>query len=608
MFSKIGVLFLMMGLGSLFFLTACRAAAPTATLVPPTPTTAPAPTAAPAPTIAPAPAATVAPVGTALPITKFELPKEVKAIFAKYPQIQWYDAVIPPSTTPKYGGTFLRGSSGPLSHWDPRITNKPALEGSSVCYGGLLRNIVDKFGGRVTPVPLPDAAESWKRLDETTVEFKLNPNVFWHDRPPVNGRRVTAEDLKWNIEQYRGKSIYAGSFQIISDIIIKDPTTLVVKTSEPFAHLFTLLAGSGMQFIAPEVEKEPGGAKNWCIGYGPFKLTQYEPSGNWEAERHPKYHVKGHTGLQLPYLDKVSRIKVADFTTEYASFVTGKTHIMVLTGGGEVDRTMKDCPTCQGMLHVQTGFDSHIGMRLDKPPFNDVRIRRALSMGFNRGEILADIFKGIGYISLYPALDSIGWDNAPALEQRGKYLQFNLPEAKRLLAEAGYANGFKTTMNIQSGGTGVPQALLEVMQFQWKQNLGVDVAFVPLDAIAHAAVTVERRYEGMDNVGSISPSTNWDSASYGFMYSKSGSNVTFINDPEVDKWAVASRTTFDPVKQREAYKKLFELEEENVYRIMTISPYRIHMVQGKVENATPGLYSWIYSWAARSMEGVWFKE
>ncbi|MBI4299132.1 MAG: ABC transporter substrate-binding protein [Chloroflexi bacterium] len=586
----------------------CRAAAPTATPVPPTPTKAPAPTVAPAPTIAPAPVATTAPLATAVPVGKREWTEGMSAFLAKYPQVKYYTDLPLPTTQPKYGGTFSRGGTGGVALWDVR-TSQVASSGTGLCYGGLLRTNVDRFQGRTAPVPLPDAAESWKRLDETTYEFKLNPNVFWHDRPPVNGRRVTAEDLKWNIEQYREKSIYSGSFKIISEVTIKDPTTLIIKTTEPYAHLISLMAGAGLQFTAPEMEQEPGGIKAWCIGYGPFKLVDYVSRERSVLERHAKYHLKGHTGLQLPYFEKVSSVALADFATTFASFITGKTSFLeVNTGVGDAERAIQQCPTCQVMIHPGAGFDWQIAMRLDKPPFNDVRVRRALSMGFNRQALLDSTFKGAGYVSMQIPPDSLEWDIPPSLTQRGKYFQFNVPEAKKLLAEAGYPNGFATTMNMSSTLGGVQLSEVETIQFQLKQNLNVDIALKPLESVAYAAAYLGRSYEAMTWLVITIPPSSWDAYAYGAMYSKSPNNIYFINDPEVDKWAVAQRTTFDPIKQREAYKKLFDLDDENIFRLNLITGYTFAIVPAKTENVNPSLYAWIYSFAARSLESGWFRD
>ncbi|MBI4298768.1 MAG: ABC transporter substrate-binding protein [Chloroflexi bacterium] len=587
-------------LAMLLIIMGCRAAAPTATPVPPAPTKAPA-----VATVAPAPAATTVPTVVAPTVAKGRLSDGVKAFLAKYPQITYMTELKPPTTPPKYGGTFSASGTGTVLHWDPVTTANSA---SAACYGGLLRSTVDKFGGFTGHIIGPDAAESWKRLDELTWEFKLNPNVYWHDRAPVNGRRVTAEDIKYNLEQYRDKSVYRGSFKVMSEVIIKDPQTIVVKTSEPFADMIALVAGMGIQFTAPEMETQPGGIKAWCVGYGPFKLVQFTPNENVLWERNPKYHLKGHTGLQLPYLDKLSRLKVSDPAAQYASFITGQAHVWVANSPGEMKKVVEQCPTCWGALSGGTSWDHHIAMNLTKPPFNDVRVRRALSMGVDRKTIAESIWEGVAYPSNQVLMDAMGIEYPLTLEERGKYMQYNLTEAKRLLSEAGYPNGFKATLEIGSSLSG-PYGLteLEVIQFNWKKELNVDVAFKSLESLTWTQNFYNKKYEDMTFRTTVTLATGWDSATYAVYHSKSPTNFYNINDPEMDKWLEVTRREFDPVKRRDAFWKVFDLEEENIYWLNIVTNYRTNHLRPEVENVSPSLYSWIFSFSTRSMETAWIK-
>ncbi|MBI4299309.1 MAG: ABC transporter substrate-binding protein, partial [Chloroflexi bacterium] len=564
------------------------------------------------------PAATVAVPPTAIPATatpvvveKLKLSTELKALFARYPQqMKWYADPGIPASQPRYGGTFVGGRTANIPHWDPKIAIAGVGGGAGACYGGLLRSSFDFVtGGMVTPIPRPDAAESWRLVDERTWEFKLNPNVYWHDRAPVNGRRVTAEDLKWNIESYKANSVYSGSFQIISEVTVKDPSTLIVKTSEPYSLLPALLAGAGVQFTAPEMEQQPGGTKTWCIGFGPYMVTDYAPNEDWVAKRHPKYHLKGHTGMQLPYLDGLFASKISDSAAAYAGFISGRLHHQTVGASTSlIEKVLKECPACPGLMHPIAGAEVHLAMRLDKAPFNDIRVRRALSMGQDRAAILKTAYENAGYISMQIPMDALGWDTPPLLEERGKYLQFNLPEAKRLLAEAGYSNGFTSSVITASSLAGANLAALEQLVFQWKQNLNVDVKITPKESLSAAQAAQSKTYDNMIWLSTVTPGTNWDSASYMAMYSKSANNLYFINDPEVDKAAVAVRTTFDPAKQREALKKLFDLGDENIYRLDLVNPMYFTILSPRLENTGPSLYTFIFSWGSRSFESSWFKQ
>ncbi|MBI4299424.1 MAG: ABC transporter substrate-binding protein [Chloroflexi bacterium] len=596
----------------------CRAAAPTATPVPPTPTKAPAPTVAPAPapaaTVAPAP--TAAPTATSVPVAQLKLPKIVADFLAKYPTVYYYTQIPEPKTEPKYGGVYTFAGLSPdtlnigTAHWDFRL-GVSVSGGGAACYAGLLRTNVDHFHNRVTHEVLPDAAESWKRIDELTWEFKLNPEVYWHDVPPVNGRRVTAEDVKYGIEQLRDNSVFAGTFKIITDVTIKDPSTIVLKTSQPYAHLLTVFADASHLFTAPEMDA--AAVKKWCVGFGPFKLVEYESRGPWAMVRYPKYHIKGDRGVikgkQLPFVDRIEVVSIGDTAAAIAAFAIGKIHsTSVYDYKSQAELIMQKCPQCGGMAVPNVPANNRkVWLRLDKAPFNDVRVRRALSMAIDRQAIIDTAWNGHAFVSQQIPIDALGWDTPPLPNERGKYLQFNPTEAKRLLAEAGYPKGFKATMDIGAAERGGELAWKELVQFQWKENLGVDVTLNPLEGLASSKRLNDRTYENMSTNTGGTATTSWDAIVYNRYNSKGSQNFGNMNDPEVDKWAEISRTTFDPVKQREAYKKIFDLQEENVYVIDTVMQYVVQMWHPSVENLSGSLYGFINSFILRSWESVWLK-
>ncbi|MBI4298248.1 MAG: hypothetical protein HY666_00610, partial [Chloroflexi bacterium] len=161
----LGLSILLLFVATLAF-AGCRAAQPTATPVPPTPTKAPAPTVAPvapapAATTAPAPSATIAPAPTAaptatfVPVAQLKLPKIVLDYLAKYPTIYYYTELPLPKTEPKYGGNYVFSALSPDSpnigtgHWDFRVGGVIGSGGGG-CYAGLLSTNVDRFHNRVT--------------------------------------------------------------------------------------------------------------------------------------------------------------------------------------------------------------------------------------------------------------------------------------------------------------------------------------------------------------------------------------------------------------------------------------------------------------------------
>ena len=608
----------------LLVIAGCRAAEPTAV-----PTTAPAvATTAPAvATTAPAVATTAPAVATTAPVELAAYvapdrpsgvldwaPQAIKDVLSEYPNRMWWYTDIPkPTTQPKYGGTLRRGGpwatgSAGVAHWDVRTSGQPAGRGSSICYGRLLTFQQDWLAeSRTTPFPQKDAADSWKVLEDgLTWEFKLNPEVYFHDIAPVNGRRVTAEDLKFNIEFFRDESAYSGSFQIITDVEVVDATTLHVKTSETYAFLPNLLAGAGIQMFAPEMLDEPGGTKTWCIGWGPFKLVEYEPNGNWTVERHNKYHLFGHTGMRLPYVDRVEMLSFGDAATTYAAMQTNRTHLMTASSLGDLRTILNSNSNINGeIMPMSPGAHSGIALNMTKAPLNDVRVRRALTMGMDLQPIIDTVFQGSAMMAQQIPLDAIGWDTGPPIALRGPYQQFDPVKGKELLAEAGYPEGLKLTWTV-SATSGPDLGMWETIIFQWEKNLGVEVVLDVNEYVQWFKKAVDKDFEDLINTASTS-NTDWDSYIYAKMYSKSPGNYNWIDDPEVDRLVQEFRTTLDLEEQRRIAKTLFEMEDNNVYRINLVEPYWYTLWSADIENGSSGLYTWITSWVSRGKESIWFK-
>ena len=598
-----------MSVAVLLVIAGCRSAEPTAV-----PTTAPA-----VATTAPA-VATTAPAVTEVvykapkaPANKLEwVPKTITDILDKYEgRLWWYTELPKPTSEPKYGGTLSRagsstGSAG-IAHWDTTQTNQAAGAGSSMCYGRLLTFKQDRFAQRVTPFPEPDAAESWRILDDQlTWEFKLNPEVYWHDTAPVNGRRVTAEDIKFNIELFRDNSIYSGTFEMIENVEIIDPTTIHVKTSEPYSFLPNLLAGAAVQLQAPEKRAEEGGSKTWCIGWGPFKLVEYEPNGNWSLVKHDKYHLFGHTGMQLPYLDRVDVNNLSDAASVYAAMTTGKIMLMTANSVGDIKTIFDKNPRITGqIMPMAPCCHPYVSMNMTKAPFDDVRVRRALSMAMDRQAMVDTAYQGGATISEQIPMDALGWDTAPPIELRGPYVQYNPEAAKKLLAEAGFPNGFETEIIVRQMA-GDQQATFDMMVFQWEKNLNVKAKFNVMESTASRKKWFDRTYPAMI-IGQGTPATDWDSYTYGFMYSGSRSNYAMINHPEVDQIVTQARSTFDVEKQRELYTRLFEISEDQIFRLNMATRYWFTLYGEDVENASSGLYTWVTSYVSRGAESIWFK-
>src|SRR5258706_294435 len=199
----------------------------------------------------------------------------------------------------KRGGTLVV-RSGPLRGIDPHLeTWGAALQVIHQTYNALL-----KFNHDGTKM-LPDLAESWEQKDDLTYSFKLRQGVRFHNVPPVNGRELTSEDVKYSIE--RQMTDQPGKFQHayfflgkLASIQTPDKYTVVFKTKEPYAPFLNYIANPWTVIVAREVVEKHGDLQRHAIGTGPFVMQEYRREQEAVFVKNPSYFKKG-----LPYLDEV---------------------------------------------------------------------------------------------------------------------------------------------------------------------------------------------------------------------------------------------------------------------------------------------------------------
>jgi peptide/nickel transport system substrate-binding protein len=228
-----------------------------------------------------------------------------------------------------------------------------------------------------------------------------------------------------------------------------------------------------MWIIAPEVVQQFGDLKKpeAVIGTGPFLLERYEPNVKTVFKRNPDYFRP-----QQPYVDGVEWLVAEDPSTGLAMYRAGQLDCGPWHWWGVRQQDLEALQKSHPKLVYQdflSNVTSAVYLRTDQPPFNDVRVRRAISMAIDRQAVI-DAVSGRGAPTPAIARGLTEW--SLPIDQLGagaKYYQYNPKEAKRLLAEAGFAKGLKTQL-YATGGYGPD--LLDALQLiqQYFKEVGID--------------------------------------------------------------------------------------------------------------------------------------
>jgi len=497
--------------------------------------------------------------------------------------------------TPRRGGTLS------LRLWDPPgfdhmltvsyKTNIPLSFTHS-------RLVKPKAGPAIQPGTFPlegDLAESWSQPNETTYVFKLRRGVRWHNKPPVNGRELTAEDVKYTIERFMTVKGNANAYMLraVDRVDTPDKYTVKLTLKEPNAWFLDILASPmAVAIVAREAVEKFGDLKKpeAVIGTGPWMLDGYRPNVGYTFVRHPAYFVPG-----LPYIDRVDVTVDEDNASRIASFLAGK-YDLGWENPGIINRTdwvqIKDSlrqkrpnlKTAEFAANVM----SHISMRTDQKPFSDVRVRQAMSYAIDRQGILDATAEGVGIFNPPGVPAALKEWSLPVaqLGEGAKYYKYDPKEAKRLLAAAGYPSGFPATMCFTTYGSTILVDSMELVVKQLK-DVGIDTKVDQKEYGAYAASCLIGKFDSM-TYGPQTPFLDPDNFINQYVPGEP-KNQSQINDPVATDLIVRQRRTFDPTKRREVIHELQRHLAKQQYYIQIPSGVYVAVWDGALKNYGPNV-------------------
>ncbi len=353
-------------------------------------------------------------------------------------------AGTPAAAQPKRGGHLVWAhNTGDQPNQDIHFqpTTASSAYGSGLVYSRLLRRKVGPGIGTIASIPEGDLAASWEQPDERTYIFKLRPNVKWQNIAPVNGRALVAEDLIYSFGRQLQLRFAAGFLPQTDRIEAVDPLTLRMQSTRPDADFLDTLSFITNKIVSREAVELKGDLKDGPnIGTGPWIFEQWVPNNTIKFKRNPDYYRKDEAGNQLPYADSLELLRILDPSTLLAAFRTGKLLHYTPTKG-EADQLMKENPKYQRLLLKYSGAvtGNAVVLATDRPPMNDIRVRRAVNMAINRKEWKDVIDNGEGW-KAGMMLTASNEDQLLPDEEIDKLLVFDPAGARRLLQEAGVTN------------------------------------------------------------------------------------------------------------------------------------------------------------------------
>jgi peptide/nickel transport system substrate-binding protein len=505
------------------------------------------------------------------------------------------------SKPPRRGGVLTRASAWDPPVIDPRLTQSVGLfQFAGLTSNRLLRYaFADEASGYYDLGLKGDLAESWQGSpDQRVWTFKLRRGVKWQNLPPVKGRELTATDVKYCFDAYAKEGVQAFTVQEIEGMETPDPHTLRVHLRTPNALFAQNVAEPVAVIFAREVLEEDGDLKKRLIGTGPYILKEHTRKVRVVLQRNPDYFDAGR-----PYVDEYVIVSAPDSATRTAAFRTGQSDFLPLQSPSEVEAVRKTNPSVvvQALTPPITPFG--LALAQDRAPFNDVRVRRALSMAIDRQSQLDTVYEGHGLVTA-----GVPWiyyqDAKPTAKDLGPWWQHRPADAKKLLVEAGHPNGFETTLFYYEY---FPQmtSQVQLVQQDLKKHLNINIKISKLDYTSYYGRYVEGKWDGMAWGFQSGHAVGLDERAYVYMHSKSTKNFFRVNDPIIDELTVKLRQTPDRAEQRATARKIVDREYDQVLRMWMPHGSNFVLFQPHLRNVAGGVLRGTIGYGSPTIARLW---
>jgi peptide/nickel transport system substrate-binding protein len=472
---------------------------------------------------------------------------------------------------PQYGGELVMAVAAEPPNYDCAANTSFAfIHPIRPHYNTLL-----KFDAENYPAVTGDLAESWEISDDVlTYTFHLHQNVRFHDGTPFTSRDVQATYDRIRNPPEGVVSIRQALYADIESIETPDDHTVVVTLSAPNAAMLALFASPwDCIYSADKLEEDPRFPETNILGTGPFVFETHAAGSHWIGRRNEDYFVEGR-----PYLDSFRSIFMTDTAARVTALQAGEVHAE-FRGHSPADRDrLIEALGDRAVVHEEPWVCKLvISFNTQREPFDDARVRRALSMAIDR-------WAGAEHLSRIALVERVGgvlrpgYDLAAPEEELTQFPGFSKDieaaraEARQLLEEAGVPNLRFTFLNRNIPMPYVPVGIFLIDQ--WRQ-IGVEVEHEQLETRAYLSNLRGLNYDvGLDFNCDFMDEPNIQMAKY-LSADISPINYAGYSDPRLDELYERQSRETDPERRAQLVREFEEILFEESYIVPSIWWHRI---------------------------------
>jgi peptide/nickel transport system substrate-binding protein len=463
-------------------------------------------------------------------------------------------------------------------------------------------NTLIMFDPHNYPQIVGDLAKSWTvSADYLTYTFTLHEGVTFHDGSPLTSADVKAS---WDRIVFPPEGVVSqrrSLYEPIKSIEAPDAHTVVFRMHYPSASILAEMAApANFIFAKKYLDQDPHYYKSHVVGSGPFKYKNYVRGSYIELERNPNYWKKG-----LPYMDGIKYFIMKDTSARAMALRAGRVDVefrgFPLADAEAIKAQAGDKVV---VAYPKARSNWGVAINVDKKPFDDERVRKALTLAIDRYDMAKTLaplasLETVGGPLLHPDSPwALSGEELQALPGYGKDHAANLREAKRLLAEAGYPNGFQTVLTNRN--VKLPYIDLGVYIISAWKKIGVEAEHKLEESATWTQTRLKRDFEVI-----VDPSGSSTVADPDEIFNKfiTGGSVNYgrFSEPLVDALYEQQKKEMDEKKRIALVKEMQKRVLEKAWWIPGAWWTRIEVRSARIRNYEPHPSHWLN----RRLEDVW---
>ncbi len=489
------------------------------------------------------------------------------------------------------GGTFIFGRGGDSVGLDPALEEDG--ESFKVCDNIYDTLVQYKDGGTDLE---PGLAEKWESSEDgLTWTFFLRKGVKFHDGTPFNADAVLfslnrQHDKTHPFHNVSGSYVYwvaTGLAEIVDKITAIDDFTIQITLKTAYAPFIYTIAITPFSIVSPTAVKEYGDAYfNNPVGTGPFKFSRWDKKDKIVLLANDDYWGG------RPNLDRVVFRSIPDNAVRLIELQQGGLHAMEFPNPDDLQQIEQDDSL---KLLTQPGMNiGYLAMNFEKPPLDNQKVRLAINHAIDKTTIIKHLYQGLGMPAKNPIPPTL-WSYDDTIQD----YEYNPELAKKLLKEAGFPNGFETTLwALPVPRPYIPdgRALAEVIQSDLRK-IGIETKILTYDWGTYLEKTKNGEHD-MAMLGWSADLGDPDNFFY-FLLSKSSAekpagNIAFYRSDDMQNVLEKARATSDKDERDALYKEAQRIFHKDVPWVPLAHAKQVLVINKMVKNLRLQPLNWKY--------------